>query len=121
MEDARRTDIGGGHLRLGMGERHHDPLLGKPHCTCDLFRRHQVHGAPRLLSNRRPLAPGLELRAPLLVLGAQHAGIERRRCGRCRRCGLALRAHRDPADQGGGDEATRHGERGQAFVHAILH
>src|SRR5262249_5117931 len=76
-KEASGRYVGGSNLRLGGRGRHDDPAFPKPPCARDLLRRDQVGGAFGLLSDRSPLAPGLELGPPLLILRAQRRRVRR--------------------------------------------
>ncbi len=120
VEDAGREDVGGGDLRLGVGERHHDAVLHELVGVEHLLGRDEARRALGLLADRRPAAPGLELGAPLLVLGAQRRGV--RRCGRRGRLrgrrGLGVDWH-VCADEAGGRQSRTHCDRCQTISHAF--
>ena len=123
LENPVGVDVGGDLLRLGMRERHYDPALRKLHGARDLLRRDEARRALGLLSDRCPLAPGLELRPPLLVLGSERRRIrwsDRRRRLRGRRS-LTLCPGRDPTHEGGHGHTSTHCDGCQTNSHVVLH
>src|SRR5262249_26507380 len=119
VEDALRADIGGDFLRLGMSERHDDAAAPPPERALNLLRRNEAGRACGLLSHRRPLAPGLEFGAPLLVLRFERRGV--RRSDRCRSLRRRRRLTQLEPNHSGHYKAGTYGDRCQTNAHAILH
>jgi hypothetical protein len=115
MEDAGRADVGGGRLRLGVAKRDHDPVARQPQGARHFLGRDEAGRALRLLSDRRPSTPGLQLRPPLLILGSPRRRIRRSGSDACAAADCAFEAR--SCSPG----SLRRGQREPRLMPAISH